>query len=116
MKIYVSLIVLTSLTSAFVGCSGHTSAAYPKNNDSAVIKVADGKRGDLTSYLHWTQGTPVIIHLATTNASGQIRDVGTVEGSLVFVTRNLIAFRDASGNTSGFEKNVVSWVEKDTRK
>jgi|ERR1035441_5222801 hypothetical protein len=116
MKIYVSLIVLTSLTSAFVGCSGHTSAAYPKNNDSAVIKVADGKRGDLSSYLDWTEGTPVIIHLAITNASGKIIDAGTVKGSLDLVTRNFICFRDASGNTSGFDKNVVSWVEKDTRK
>ena len=62
--------------------------------------------GDLTLYLHWTNGTPVTVHLF----AGE-----TARGSLVDVSTNTIQVRDSLSNTTNYNRDSVLWVEKDTQ-
>jgi hypothetical protein len=79
-------------------------------------REAQHTRGDLTPYLQWTQGTPVIVHLATTKPSGEIIKNATAQGKLVKVTPDALFISDGLGITNGFDKDLVLWAEKDTRK
>ena len=75
-------------------------------------------QGDLTPYLQWAPGTPVIIHLAATKLSGEIVKDATARGTLVRVTPDalFISAGEGPGSTNGFDKALVLWVEKDTQK
>lgn len=69
-------------------------------------------RGDLTPYLRWTQGTPVIVYLVVRKPNGVILKGVDAEGKLVSVTPDTILIRDALGNTNSFDKHSVLWMEK----
>lgn len=71
-------------------------------------------RGDLTPYLQWTQGTPVIIYLAATKPSGEIVKNARAQGAIIRVTPDAFFIRDALGGTNGYDKNLVLWAEEDT--
>jgi hypothetical protein len=79
-------------------------------------RAPEHARGNLTPYLQWTQGTPIIVHLAATKPSGEIIKSEIAQGSLVKVTPDALFISDALGGTNGFEKDLVLWAEKDTRK
>jgi hypothetical protein len=74
------------------------------------------KRGDLTPYFQWTQGTPVVVHLATTRPNGELIKGAVARGTLVKVTPDEIRISTGAPNTTGFDKDLVLWVEKDTKK
>lgn len=71
-------------------------------------------RGDLSPYLQWTQGTPVVVHLAATKPSGDIIRGVTARGSLVRATPDALFLADGSGSTNGFDKDLILWAEMDT--
>ena len=73
-------------------------------------------RGDLTPYLQWTQGTPVIVHLASTRPDGELIKSAIDRGTLVRITPDAIFIEDGPSHTNGFDKNLVLWVEKETTK
>lgn len=79
-------------------------------------RAPEHTRGDLTPYLQWTQGTPVTVHLATTKPSGEIIKGAIARGTLVDVTTNVICIRTGAPETTGFDKDLVLWVEKDAQK
>jgi hypothetical protein len=73
-------------------------------------------QGDLTPYLQWKPGTPVIVHIAATRPSGEIFKGATAQGKLVKIAPDIIYITDGSGATNGFDKNLVLFVEQDTLK
>lgn len=75
-------------------------------------------RGDLTPYLQWTNGTPVVIHLAVTKLNGEVYEGGTLttQGILVRIAPDAVFIRGAGGSTNGFDKDMVVWMEKDSQK
>ena len=80
-------------------------------------RTPEHTQGDLTPYLQWTQGTPVVIHLAATSPDGRIVDGVTARGTLFRVTPDEIRIRtDAQSESSGYASNLVRWVELDTHK
>ena len=69
--------------------------------------------GDFSHYLQWTQGTPVIVNLASKKPNGEFVDDMTVHGTLFSVSSEAIQIRDRQGNTTGYDKDIVLWVERE---
>lgn len=72
--------------------------------------------GDLSHYLQWTQGTPVIVNLASKKLDGGFVEDMTAHGTLFTVSSDAIQVRDRQGNTTSYDKDIVLWVERDVQR
>jgi hypothetical protein len=65
--------------------------------------------------LQWTQGTPVIVNLASKKPNGEFVKDTTVHGTLFSVSSDEIQVRDSQANTTSYDKDIVLWVERDAQ-
>jgi hypothetical protein len=110
MKIRKPLLILTSLTLAFTGCSRQSqTAGIPQNNDLGVIEVSSGKPSSYTL----ADGrvctiTPTVLpdgNVSLTTTINETNASGVKRSSLVFETPV-----DGRAYTFGFDKSTALTV------